>query len=94
MDRGRTSPRCILQQRHVHRTTRQVNIAHNRSANEDVFDSAQVGILDLLVNRDVVQLDVEVLIDALEGAGDLDIVLELDGDRLVNQGFEEAFPNE
>lgn len=39
---------------------------------------------------DVVQLDVEVLVDGLEGAADADVVLELDGDDLVGEGFEET----
>ncbi len=47
-------------------------------------------VLDLLEHLDVVELDVEVLVDALEDAADLDVVLELDGDLVVDQGFEEA----
>lgn len=50
----------------------------------------QVRVLDLLHDRDVIELDIEVLVDALEGAADLNIVLELDGDRGVDQGLEEA----
>ena len=49
-----------------------------------------VRVLDLLEHLDVVELDVEVLVDALEDAADLDVVLELDGDLVVDQGFEEA----
>ncbi len=47
-------------------------------------------VLDLLEHLDVVEFDVEVLVDALEDAADLDVVLELDGDLVVDQGFEEA----
>ena len=47
-------------------------------------------VLELLEDLDVVELDVEVLVDALEDAADLDVVLELDGDLVVDQGFEEA----
>ena len=47
-------------------------------------------VLDLLEHLDVVELDVEVLVDALEDAADLDVVFELDGDLVVDQGFEEA----
>lgn len=47
-------------------------------------------VLDLLDDLDVVQLDVEVLIDALERAPDLDVVLELDRDLVVNERLEEA----
>jgi hypothetical protein len=49
-----------------------------------------VRVLELLEDLDVVELDVEVLVDALEDAADLDVVLELDGDLVVDEGFEEA----
>lgn len=49
-----------------------------------------MGILDLLDDADVLQLDVQVLVDALEGAPDLYVVLELDCDLMVDQGLEEA----
>lgn len=47
-------------------------------------------ILELLHDLDVVELDVEVLVDALEHAADLYVVLELDRDLVVDEGFEEA----
>ena len=47
-------------------------------------------VLHLLDHRDVIQLDVEVLVDALERAADLYVVLELDRDLRVDQGLEEA----
>lgn len=47
-------------------------------------------VLDLVDDGDVVELDVEVLVDALERAADLDVVLELDGDRRVDERLEEA----
>lgn len=47
-------------------------------------------ILELVEDGNVVELDVEVLVDALEDAADLDVVLELDCDLLVDEGFEEA----
>lgn len=49
-----------------------------------------MGVLDLLDDADVLELDVEVLVDALEGAADLDVVLELDCDLVVDQGLEET----
>jgi hypothetical protein len=49
-----------------------------------------VRIFDLLEHLDVVELDVEVLVDALEDAADLDVVFELDRDLVVDEGFEEA----
>ena len=47
-------------------------------------------ILELLDHRDVVELDVEVLVDALKDAADLDVVFELDRDLMVDECFEEA----
>lgn len=38
----------------------------------------------------VIQLDVEVLIDALQRPADLDFVLELHGDFVLDEGFEET----
>jgi hypothetical protein len=49
-----------------------------------------VRILHLLEHLDVVELDVEVLVDALEDAADLDVVLELDRDLVVDERLEEA----
>lgn len=47
-------------------------------------------VLDLLDDGDVVELDVEVLVHALEGAAELDVVLELDGHLMVDEGLKEA----
>jgi hypothetical protein len=41
-------------------------------------------VLDLLDDADVLQLDVKILVDALERATDLDVVLELDCDLVVD----------
>lgn len=79
-----TSPRGILEQRDVHGAGGQVDVAHHGPADEDVLDGAEVGVAQLLVDRDVVELDVEVLVDRLERARHLDVVLELDGDGLVD----------
>ena len=38
----------------------------------------------------IVQLDVQVLVHALECAADLDFVLEFDGDFVLDERFEEA----
>ena len=38
----------------------------------------------------IIQLDVEVLVDALECAADLDFVLEFDGDFVLDERFEET----
>lgn len=47
-------------------------------------------ILDVLNDGYVVKLEVQVLINALEGAADLDAVLELNGDLDVDQRLEET----
>jgi len=47
-------------------------------------------VLQLLDNRNVIELDVEVLVDALEHAADLDVVFELDGDLTVDERLEKA----
>lgn len=47
-------------------------------------------VLELIDDRNVVQLDVEVLVDALQCALDGYIVLEFDGDTGVDQCLEEA----
>lgn len=67
-----------------------MDVADDGAADEDVLDGAEVGVSQLLVDRDVVELDVEVLVDGFERARHLDVVLELDGDGLVDEGLEEA----
>lgn len=68
-----------------------MNVTDHRSADKHIFDRAQVRILELFDDLDVVELDVEELVDALEHAPDLDVVLELDRDLVVDEGFKEAF---
>lgn len=68
-----------------------MDVADDGPADEDVLDGAEVGVAQLLVDRDVVELDVEILVDGFQRARHLDVVLELDGDGLVDQGLEEAF---
>ena len=50
----------------------------------------KVGVLDLLDDANVIELDVEVLVDALEGTADLDVVFKLDCDDCVDERLEEA----
>lgn len=52
--------------------------------------SYKMWILKLLDNADIIQLDVQVLVNALQCAADLNIILELDGDLMVHEGLEEA----
>lgn len=67
-----------------------MDVAHDTAADEDVLDRAQVRVAQLLGHGDVFQLDVEVLVDRLERTRDLDVVLELDGDGVVDERLEEA----
>jgi len=57
---------------------------------EDRGKRYQMGVLDVVDDRDVIQLDVEVLVHALERAADLDIVLELDRHDRVDERLEKA----
>lgn len=50
----------------------------------------QMGVLEIVDDPDVVELDVEVLVNALEDTADLDVVLELDGHLVVDEGLEET----
>ena len=50
----------------------------------------QMRILQLIHDRDVIELDVQVLVDALQGAADQDVVLELDRHLVLDQSLEEA----
>lgn len=47
-------------------------------------------VLVQIEDVDIIELDVQVLVDRLEGAADADVVFELDGHGLVCEGFEEA----
>jgi hypothetical protein len=47
-------------------------------------------VLHLFHDRNIVQLDIEVLVHALQRAAHRDVVLELDGDLMVHQCLEEA----
>lgn len=47
-------------------------------------------ILELLDDLDVIELDVEVLVHALENALELDVVFQLHGDLVVDERLEET----
>jgi hypothetical protein len=49
-----------------------------------------VRVLELLNDLDVIELDIEVLIHALENTLELDIVLKLYGDLMVDKCLEKA----
>lgn len=47
-------------------------------------------VLDLLHNFNVIKLDVQELVDRLEGASDGDVILELNSDLMIDEGLEKA----
>jgi hypothetical protein len=47
-------------------------------------------IFQLLHHLYIIEFNIEVLVDRFQGSANLDIVLELDGDFVVDQGLEEA----
>ena len=47
-------------------------------------------ILPLLHHRNIIELNIQELVNGLEDSGDAEVVFELDGDFVVDQGFEEA----
>lgn len=49
-----------------------------------------MGVLDEIQDFNVIEFDIEILIDGLEGTPNANIVLELNGDRLVGQSLEKA----
>lgn len=51
-------------------------------------------VLQLLHDRDIVQLDVEVLVHALQRAAHRDVVLELHRHLMIDESFEEAGSND
>jgi hypothetical protein len=55
-----------------------------------LFLTHQMRILDFIYDGNVVELDVQVLVDRLESAADEDIILQLDGDLVLDQRLEEA----
>lgn len=67
-----------------------MHVSDDGTADEDILDGAKMRVLQLLDNRNVIELDVEVLVDALEHAADLDVVFELDGDLTVDERLEKA----
>lgn len=67
-----------------------MDVADDRATDKDVFDGAQMWVLQLVQDNDVVELDVQVLVDGFQSAPDTDVVLELDRHRLLSEGFEEA----
>ena len=51
-------------------------------------------VLVEIENVDIVELDVEILIDGLQGPADPDVIFEFDRDGLVGEGLEKAVMEE
>jgi len=65
-----------------------LDVSDNTPSHEAVFQCDKLRVLFRVDDFDVEKLDVEVLIDAVEGTGHYDIVLEFDRDFLPDQSFE------
>jgi hypothetical protein len=85
-----TSPCSVFQQTHINLRPGQHDITHHTSTNEHALYRGQVGVLVEVQDFNIVQLDVQILIDRLEDSTDADVILKLDGDRLVGKGLEET----
>lgn len=84
------SPTCVLQQPAVDLVWWQVHVSHHRTTDEDVLDRTEVRVFQFVQDHNVVEFDVEVLVDGLEGAPDGDVVFQLDRDGLLGECLEEA----
>ena len=47
-------------------------------------------VLYFIDNSDIVELDVQKLVDTLQGTFNRDIIFEFHGDFVIHQGFEET----
>ena len=65
------------------------SLPDNGPPNEAVLDREHVRVLLGIGDGDVGQLDVEVLVDRVQGAADGEVVLQLDHDVLSDKGLEE-----
>ena len=86
----RTSPRRVLQEASVHRVLRQHNVSDNTPSYKDIFDTGEMRVLVEVKHFNIIQLDVEILVDALQGTADSDVVLEFDDNGVVGEGFKET----
>ena len=84
------SPAGVLQEGHVDVGRVDVDVAHDGAADEDGGDSLEVRVALGVENLDLLQLAVEVLVDAVQHALDLEVVLELDGHQLGLERLEEG----
>lgn len=83
------SARGILQKVGVDVGRLDMDVADDGAADEHVGDAEEMWMIGRIDHLHLVQLDIEVLIDAMEYAFDLQIVLEFDGHFFGFQRFEE-----
>lgn len=67
-----------------------MDVADHAATDEDVLDSAQVRIFEVVLHRNVLEFNIQVLVNGLEGTGDFDVIFEFDRNLLVDEGLEEA----
>lgn len=72
------SPCRVLEQRGVDGVCRQMHVPHNAAADENVAHSTEMRVVCFVERRNVVELEVEVLVDGFERAADREVVLELE----------------
>lgn len=66
------------------------NLQPKKRSEKTEEEEYQMRVFQFFEHRDVVQLDVEELVNRFQRAGDGDVVFELDGDRMVDEGFKKA----
>ena len=81
-------PGAVVQELLVDAFDRELNVPNHAAADEAILDREQVGVELAVGDRDVVELDVEVLVYRVHPSCDCHVVLELDGDCLVRQRLE------
>jgi hypothetical protein len=84
------SPCRILEKRGIHSARGQMNVSYDGSTDEHILCRAQMRPPDLIHRLCVVQLDVQVLVHALQCATDLDFILEFDSDLVLDERLEET----
>lgn len=67
----------------------QLDVPDDAASDEAVFNGEQVGVELCVGNRDVFELNVQVLVYAVDTACDADVVLELHRDLVVGERLEE-----
>jgi hypothetical protein len=68
----------------------QISLKSNHSPLAALRVTYQMRPSHLIHGLCVIELNVQVLVDGLEGAADLDFVFEFDGDFLLDERFEET----